>query len=74
MTFSLSKYTLRRHLFSLRNGTAVVATDTNMKHMGINIDYYSKGTLMMETHSSFILPKESPLVVSLHSLKFCTRT
>ena len=42
--------------------------------MGINIDYYSKGTLMMETHSSFILPKESPLVVSLHSLQFCTRT
>ena len=44
-----------------------------MKRMGINIDYYSKGTFMMETHSSFFLPKESPLVVSLHLLKFCTR-
>ena len=44
-----------------------------MKHMGINIDYYSKGTLMMETHSSFILPKESPLVVSLNLLTFCAR-
>ena len=49
--------------FRLRNGTAVVASETNMKYMGINIDYYSKDTLLA-THSSFIVPKESPLVVS----------
>ena len=56
--------------FRLRNGTAVVASETNMKHMGINIDYYSKDTLMMATHSSFILPKESPLTVSMDSWEF----
>ena len=55
--------------FRFRNGTAVVVADTNMKYMGINIDYYSKDTLMMATHSSFILPKESPLTVSMDSWK-----
>ena len=52
-------------IFRFRNGSAVVLTDTNMKSMGINIDYYSKESIMMATHSSFILPKGSPLVVSI---------
>ena len=37
----------------------------NMKSMGINVDYYSKESIMMATHSSFILPRESPLGVSI---------
>ena len=52
-------------IFRFRNGSAVVQTDMNMKSMGINVDYYSKESIMMATHSSFILPRESPLVVSI---------
>ena len=55
--------------FRFKNGTGVVATDTNVKYMGINKDYYSKDTLIMASHSSFILPKESPLAVSMNSWK-----
>ena len=55
--------------FRFKNGTGVVLTDTNVKHIRINTDYYSKDTLIMATHSSFILPKESPFTVSMNSLK-----
>ena len=49
--------------FRVENGKAVMTTDTYTKDMRINIDYYSKDTLLA-THSSFIIAKESPLLVS----------
>ena len=57
------------NIFRFENGTAVLVSYTDVKYMRINMDYYGKETLMA-THSSFILPKESPLVVRKKSRKF----
>ena len=57
--------------FRFKNGSGVAIVPTTTKYKWINDDYYSKDTLLA-THSSFILPRESPLVVSQNqSCKLC---
>ena len=53
--------------FRVRNGTGVLLTTTTSRSLWVNHFHFSKDSLMA-THSSFILPKESPLVVSQNQL------